>query len=57
MKVTCRQTRNSELGTALECVGAGVGYSTGVGWVNKKRYECSRMNSEQNGAYEGLLER
>ena len=56
-KVTHRQTRNSELSTAEEWVSAGVGYGAGVNWVGKKRYECSRMSSEQNGVYKGLLER
>ena len=56
-KVTCRWTRNSELGTTSEWVSAGVGYGMGVGWVGKKRDECSRMSSEWNGAYEGSLER
>ena len=42
---------NLELGTTLEWV------STGVGWVGKKRYDCSRMSSEWNGVYKGSLER
>ena len=57
VKVTHRWTKNSELGPTLEWVGAGVGYSMGVGWFGKKRDDCSRMSSGWNGAYsEGLLE-
>lgn len=37
--------------------GAGVLYSTGVGWVVKKRYMCSGTNSEWNELHEGPLER
>ena len=54
VKATHRQTRNLELSTTLEWVGKGVGYSARVGWAGKKRYECSRMSSEWNGAYKGL---
>ena len=35
----------------------GVGYSIRVGWVGEMRYVCSRVSSEWNGVYEGLLER
>ena len=56
-KVTHRQMRNSKWGTMPEWFSEGVGYSVGVGWVGKKRYECNRMSSEWNGVYEGLSER
>ena len=38
-KVTHRWMRNLELGTISEWVSIGVGYSMGVGWVGKNRYE------------------
>ena len=47
---------NLELGTTLEWVSTGVGYSMGVSWVGKRDMSvagCSRMNSEQNGCMRG----
>ena len=47
---------NLELGTTLEWVSTGVGYSVGVSWVGKRDISvagCSRMNSEQNGCMRG----